>query len=170
MGVLFIFTVIDIFKLMEEINLPSYHFRYKDLGQRKYIFDSFRKKYVLLTAEENVRQHFAHFLAGNLNYPSGRIGLEVSLKNSSIERRCDIVVYSSNLKPILIIECKAASIEINEAVFDQIVRYHMVLQSPFIAVTNGKRHFCCKLDNETGKWEFLNSFPSYEEIEMASKD
>jgi hypothetical protein len=155
---------------MEEINLPAYSFRYKDVGQRKYIFDSFRKKYVLLTPEENVRQHFAHFLATDLHYPAGRIGLEVSLKFGSIERRCDIVVYSNNRKPSLIVECKAASIEIDENVFDQVVRYHMVLRSPYIVVTNGKRHFCCKLDNETGKWEFLNSFPTYEEIETISKD
>jgi len=152
---------------MEEINLPEYSFRYKDLGQRKYIFDSFRKKYVLLTPEENVRQHFAHFLADSMNYPAGRIGLEVSLKYGSIERRCDIVVYNNNRKPSLIVECKSANIIINESVFDQVVRYHMVLQSPFIAVTNGQRHFCCRLNKDTGKWEFLNSFPSYKEIEMA---
>lgn len=169
MHVLFIFTDNDIFRSMEEINLPAYPFRYKEIGQRKYIFDSFRKKYVLFTPEENVRQHFAHFLASELKYPSGRIGLEVSLKYGSVERRCDIVVYNNNLEPSLIVECKAASIEINKAAFDQVVRYNMVLQSPFIAITNGKRHFCCKLDNETGKWEFLNSFPSYIELEDASR-
>ena len=152
---------------MEEINLPEYSFRYKVIGQRKYIFDSFRKKYVLLTPEETVRQFFAHFLSGNLNYPAGRIGLEVSLKYGTIERRCDIVVYNNKREPSLIVECKASDIEINETVFDQIVRYHMVLRSPFIAVTNGKRHFCCKLNFETGKWEFLKVFPSYEEMESA---
>jgi Type I restriction enzyme R protein N terminus (HSDR_N) len=167
MHVLFTFTSIDIFKSMEEINLPAFPFRYKELGQRKYIFDSFRKKYVLFTPEENVRQRFAHFLASVLNYPSGRIGLEVSLKYGTVERRCDIVVYSSKLMPSLIVECKAPSIEINTAAFDQAVRYHMVLKSPFIAITNGKHHFCCKLDDETGKWEFLNSFPAYLELENA---
>jgi hypothetical protein len=150
---------------MEEINLPAYPFRFKDVGQRKYIFDSFRKKYVLLTSEENVRQHFAHFLSENLNYPAGRIGLEVSLKYGSIERRCDIVVYNNQMQPSLIVECKATVIEINESVFDQVVRYHMVLKSPFIAVTNGRRHFCCKLNIENGEWEFLSNFPTYEEIE-----
>jgi hypothetical protein len=165
MCVLFIFTEDNIFNLMDEINLPAFPFRYKDIGQRKYIFDSFRKKYVLLTAEENVRQHFAHFLIHKFNYPAGRIGIEVSLKYGSVERRCDIVVYDKNLKPALIVECKAASVEITEAVFDQIVRYHMVLKSPFIAVTNGLRHFCCKLNDENPKWTFLSSFPFYEEFE-----
>lgn len=165
MLVLFIFTGIDILNRMEELNLPAYPFRYKELGQRKYIFDSFRKKYVLFTPEENVRQHFAHFLSGDLKYPSGRIGLEVSLKYGSVKRRCDIVVYGNNLKPSLIVECKAPSIEINEAAFDQAARYHMVLHSPFIAITNGKRHFCCKYDDQNRKWVFLNSFPDYDELE-----
>ena len=150
---------------MDEINLPAFPFRYKDIGQRKYIFDSFRKKYVLLTAEENVRQHFAHFLINKFNYPAGRIGIEVSLKYGSVERRCDIVVYNKNRRPALIVEFKAASVDITEAVFDQIVRYHMVLKSPFIAVTNGIRHFCCKLNDENARWDFLSSFPFYEEFD-----
>jgi len=151
---------------MEELNLPVYPFRYKDVGQRKYIFDSFRKKYILLTAEENVRQHFVRYLSEIHNYPAGRIGIEVSLKYGTIERRCDIVVYNKKMLPALIIECKAPSISINESVFDQIVRYHMVMKSTFIGVTNGKRHFCCKVNAETGKWEFLKNFPDYSEIEL----
>jgi type I site-specific restriction endonuclease len=150
---------------MEEINLPEYSFRYKVIGQRKYIFDSFRKKYILLTPEENVRQHFARYLTETLNYPSGRIGLEVSIKHGSVERRCDIIVYNKLIAPSIIIECKATTIEINEAVFDQIVRYNMVLKSPFIGVTNGKKHYCCKINTDTGKWEFLNKFPDYREME-----
>ena len=151
---------------MEELNLPAYPFRFKDVGQRKYIFDSFRKKYILLTPEENVRQHFARYLSENLKYPSGRIGLEVSLKHGNVERRCDIVVYNSQMQPSLIVECKAASVEINESVFDQIVRYNMVLKSAFIGVTNGKRHFCCKINTETSKPEFLKKFPEYQEIDQ----
>ncbi len=151
---------------MEELNLPAYPFRFKDVGQRKYIFDSFRKKYIMYTPEENVRQHFARYLSESLNYPPGRIGLEVSLKHGNVERRCDIVVYNSQMQASLIVECKAATVEINESVFDQIVRYNMVLKSAFIGVTNGKRHFCCKINAETGKWEFLKKFPEYQEIDL----
>jgi hypothetical protein len=149
---------------MEKLNLPSYPFRYKDVGQRKYIFDSFRKKYVLLTPEEYVRQHFATFLVKDLNYPAGRIALEVYLRSGKLERRCDIVIYDSSFLPVMIIECKGSSIEINEAVFDQVVRYNMALHSSYIAVTNGIKHFCCIMLHESGKWKFLDQFPAYPEL------
>jgi hypothetical protein len=154
---------------MEELNLPAFPFRFKDVGQRKYIFDSFRKKYILLTPEENVRQHFSRYLTEILKYPAGRIALEVSLKYGTVERRCDIVVYNRRMQPALIIECKSASIEINEAVFDQVVRYNMVLKSAFIGVTNGKKHYCCKINLDSGKYEFLSKFPDYDEIDGASE-
>lgn len=149
---------------MENLNLPSYPFRYKNIGQRKYIFDSFRKKYVVLTPEEEVRQHFAMFLVNQYGYPAARIGLEVRIRTRQLERRSDIVVYNNDFKPGLIVECKAPSVEIEEAIFDQAVRYHMELHAPYIAVTNGLRHFCCIIDNESGKWHFMDRFPDYGEL------
>lgn len=144
---------------MEKLNLPSYPFRYKTAEQRKYIFDSFRKKYVVLTPEENVRQHFAMFMVHQLSYPQARIAVEVRIKSPQLERRSDIVVYNDHYEPVMIVECKAPSVEISEDVFDQAVRYHMSLRAPYIAVTNGLRHFCCKLETG-GKWKFEESFPS----------
>lgn len=155
---------------MENLNLPSYPFRYKNVGQRKYIFDSFRKKYVFLTPEEEVRQHFAMFLVNQCGYPAARIGIEVRISTRHLERRSDIVVYNNAFQPALIVECKAPSVEIEENIFDQAVRYHMELHAPYIAVTNGLRHFCCKIDNETGKWHFMDRFPAYGELQADQPD
>ena len=155
---------------MEKLNLPSYPFRYKNVGQRKYIFDSFRKKYVVLTPEEEVRQHFAMFLVNQCRYPAARIGLEIRIRTKLLERRSDIVVYNDSFKPGMIVECKAPSVEIEESIFDQAVRYHMELHAPYIAVTNGIRHFCCVIDNETAKWHFVDHFPAYGELQANQPD
>ena len=148
---------------MENLNLPAYPFRYKIAEQRKYIFDSFRKKYVVLTPEENVRQHFAMYLVHQLGYSQARIGLEVRISTPQLERRSDIVVYNDQFEPVMIVECKAPSVQVSEEVFDQAVRYHMTLRAAFIAVTNGMKHYCCRLEND-GSWKFVDTFPTWEEL------
>lgn len=135
-----------------------------DDGIRR-VFDRLRGKYVALTPEEWVRQHFVAYLTGSLGYPSALMGNEVALTLNGTSRRCDTVVFSPNgLKPVMIVEYKAPHIEISQPVFDQIVRYNMVMRARWLVVSNGIRHFCCKIDYDEQRVCFLPGIPAYNEL------
>ncbi len=146
---------------MKELNLPPFDFTIRSLGQSKEIFDVFRRKFVVLTPEEWVRQHFAVFMRDHLGYPQGYMALEVGLVLNGLTNRADIVTYDRTGKPWMIVECKAPDIKISPEVFYQASRYQNGLAAPFIVVTNGLVHGCCAwLD---GRFEFQKSFPKYPE-------
>ena len=128
------------------------------------ILDTIRKKYVKLTPEEWVRQNFVQYLITEGKYPGGLIGIEVMSKYNDLKKRVDILVHDRLGKPVMIVECKAHDIEINDKVFDQIVCYNMGFKVPYIIVTNGMVHYACKIDNEHNKYEFLNVIPLYEDL------
>jgi len=149
---------------MLKLNLPEYHFRTRSAGDRTEIFDNLRKKYVALTPEEWVRQNFIQFLIDEKKVPEGLICVEMMLKYNRLVRRCDIAIYNTSGLPAMIVECKAPNIEISQDVFDQIARYNMTLKVKYLVVTNGLRHFCCKIDFENKNYEFLNYIPTYQEF------
>ena len=149
---------------MESLNLPTYSFNIKFQGQRKYIFDTLRKKYVLLTPEEWVRQNFLKFLTENKNYPASLIFVEMEFKLNTLSKRCDAVVFNRSGNPFLIVECKAPNVKIDKLVFEQIARYNMQLKVDYLIVTNGLSHYCCKIDFENQTYSFLNEIPDYEII------
>ena len=150
---------------MEKLNLPSVNFTCRTNADLKTeIFDPFRKKYVLLTPEEWVRQHFAHFMTQALLVPTSLMALEKKIIMNGLNRRFDIVVYSKEVTPLLIVECKAASVPISQAVFDQAARYNSVLKAPYLVVTNGLIHHACKIDFIKANIEYLNSLPLYSEM------
>lgn len=149
---------------MESLNLPTYSFNIKFQGQRKYIFDTLRKKYVLLTPEEWVRQNFLKFLTENKNYPASLIFVEMEFKLNTLSKRCDAVVFNRSGNPVLIVECKAPNVKIDKLVFEQIARYNMQLKVDYLIVTNGLSHYCCKIDFENQTYSFLNDIPDYEVI------
>lgn len=150
-----------------ELNLPSFDVKVRRLpsGQAQ-IFDELRQKYVALTPEEWVRQHFVNFLIGYRSYPKGLIANEVGLTFNKCRRRCDTIVYDKFAQPIAIIEYKAPDIEINIGVFDQIVRYNMVLGVKYLFVSNGLTHYCCRISQKEGsdklEYVFLRDIPAYE--------
>lgn len=123
------------------------------------VFDPLRRKYVALTPEEYVRQHFTAWMTDSLGYPASLMNNEVSLKLNDTSRRCDTVVFRSDGTPAVIIEYKAPTVAITQNVFDQIARYNMVLQSRFLIVSNGLRHFCCEMDYENDNYRFLPQIP-----------
>ena len=129
------------------------------------IFDPVRRKYVALTPEEWVRQHFVNYLITHKGYPKELIANEVPLKLNATSKRCDSVAYNRFLAPLMIVEYKAPTIEITSAVFDQIVRYTMVLHVRYLAGSNGISHFCCKIDYENFTYSFLEGIPEYKELE-----
>lgn len=150
---------------MTELNLPKYNMRIsRDRNNNIKIFDSIRKKFVSLTPEEYVRQHFTNWLINYLHYPMGLIANEVKISLNSTIKRCDTVVYSNTGDPMMIIEYKAPHISINQNVFDQIVRYNMVLKTKYLVVSNGMQHYCCIIDYENNSYQFIPHIPTYEEL------
>lgn len=123
------------------------------------VFDSFRGKYVALTPEEYVRQHFTSWLTSDLCYPKSLVSNEVSIKLNNTSRRCDTVVFRSDGSPLMIAEYKAPTVNITQEVFDQIARYNLVLRSRFLVVSNGMNHYCCEMHYDSYTYSFLSSIP-----------
>mgnify|MGYP005994381725 CR=1 FL=1 len=146
---------------MQKLNLPSYAFKLKSNENKTLIFDNLRKKHVVLTPEEWVRQHFVQFLIEEKNYPVSLIAIEKQLTINNLKKRTDIVVFSSDGTPNIIVECKAPKIKITQATFDQIARYNLKLNAKYLIVTNGLQHFFCMLDKEKETYVFLQDIPSY---------
>ena len=147
-----------------EINLPPYEIKLREKGGQRQIFDFLRRRYVSLTPEEWVRQHFVHFLIEQKGYPKGLLANEVELRVGDKKLRCDSLLYNKALQPQMIIEYKAPHIEITQRVFDQITVYNFLLHVDYLIVSNGRQHYCCRMDYEKNSWEFLNEIPNYEVI------
>lgn len=147
---------------MTQLNLPSYEFRTTQKEGRTMIFDSYRRRWVKLNPEEWVRQHFVRYLVEEKQYPAALMAIEHSLQINRQVFRADAVVFSTSGKPLLIVECKAPEVKISQKVFDQIVRYNFQFQVDFLIVTNGKSHFCCKIDKTNLTYEFLTEIPEYD--------
>ena len=147
---------------MLPLNLPKYAVKVIRREGKPFIWDPIRKKFVALTPEEWVRQHFVNYLMTGKGYPAGLLANEVTVKLNGTSKRCDTVVYDSYLSPLAIVEYKAPHIEITHNVFDQIVRYNMVLHVRYLIVSNGLRHFCCKVNYEERTYDFLEDIPPYQ--------
>lgn len=148
---------------MQALNLPTYSFKIKSEANSLLIFDEFRKKNVVLTPEEWVRQNFARFLIEERKVPLGRIVIEKSLSINKLTKRCDILIYG-NSDPLLLVECKSPEVKIKQAVFDQIAVYNMHFKLKYLVVTNGLDHYCAEWNEKTGKLIFLEDIPMYDSI------
>ncbi len=150
--------------MMPALNLPAYSFTLKEEDKKTKIFDVIRKKYLVLTPEEWVRQHIIRYLIEERNVPKNLIAVEQSLRLYGLHKRTDILVYSKEGKPLLMVECKAPTIKINQNAFDQIGRYNIKLKLPYLLVTNGMKHYVAKINFEEKKFTFLKDIPTYEEL------
>ena len=146
---------------MQRLNLPTYNFRLKNSENKTLIFDKLRKKNVVLTPEEWVRQNFVEFLVQEKKYPISLIALEKQLTVNNLKKRTDILIFNKLGHTSIIVECKAPSIKINQNTFDQIARYNLKLKAEFLIVTNGLDHFVCKMDLENETYIFLKEIPTY---------
>lgn len=149
---------------MIQLTLPPYQIRVKETHGRKQIFDILRRKYVALTPEEWVRQHFIHYLVEHKNYPSSLLANEVSLQIGEKRMRADSVLYDNQLHPRMIIEYKAPNITLTQKVFDQITVYNLLLHVDYLIVSNGMITYICKMDYEKQTYKFLEAIPDYENI------
>ena len=143
------------------LNLPTYPFRIQQQEGKKLIFDEIRKKLVSLTPEEWVRQHFIRYLIDVKEYPASLIAVEAGLKLNRNRFRADLLVYNRLGQPLALIEFKAPSVKITQITFDQITRYNMTFKVPYLIVSNGLEHYCCRINLEDQTYVFLKEIPQF---------
>ena len=146
---------------MQQLDFPAYEFRLKSSENKRQIFDPIRKKFVILTPEEWVRQHVIQFLHKSGSYPLSLINVEREIKLHNTRKRYDIVAYKPDGGISLIVECKAATVPITRSTFDQIARYNLELNADYLMVTNGLHHYYCQMDFEAQRYVFLKELPVY---------
>lgn len=148
---------------MYKLNLPEIHPALKKEQGKVYIFDVIRKKYIVLTPEEWVRQHFVDFLINQMKYPKSLFRIEGSLTYNRLQKRSDILIHDRMGKPWLLVECKSPAIKLTQKAFNQVAVYNMTVGARYIAVTNGMVHFCYQAAGSGQDPVFLNSFPEFEQ-------
>jgi hypothetical protein len=150
---------------MEKLNLPEYSFRIsRSAGKKDLIFDPFRNKNVILTPEEWVRQNILRYLTEEKKFPPSLISIEAGVRVNRLARRYDALVYDRMGKPLLLVECKAPSIQIIQGTFDQVAAYNMPIKAGYLLVTNGLKHYCCKMNPNATEYSFLQDIPSFEAL------
>ena len=146
---------------MQQLNFPSYKFRFKNSENKLSIFDEIRKKFIILTLEEWVRQHCVLFLIQEKQYPKSLINVEKELVINDRKKRYDIVIFHPDGSINILIECKAPHISITQKTFDQIAQYNLKLDADLLMVTNGLQHYYCQMNFEEKRYNFLADIPDY---------
>ena len=149
---------------MFRLNLPQYEIKITEKDGKRMILDFLRRKYVALTPEEWVRQHFTHYLVEHKGYPKGLLGNEIELQIGDKRLRCDSILYNKVAQPQMIIEYKAPTVPLQQKVFDQVSAYNLLLRVDYLVISNGMEHYCCKMDYEHQKYLFLQEIPDYEKL------
>jgi hypothetical protein len=135
------------------------NFKVKTIENANYVFDIIRKKYVLLTPEEWVRQHLLHYLIHEKKYPTSLISIERGLTVNGLKKRFDLLAFDNTGKPSLLAECKAPEIKLTQKVFDQIANYNMKFKVKFLLVTNGLQHSMCEFEDDFTSYKFIKEIP-----------
>ncbi|OEK01752.1 hypothetical protein BFP97_09590 [Roseivirga sp. 4D4] len=149
---------------MLELNLPKYKYRIEQRAGKLAIFDPIRKKFIVLTPEEWVRQHFINFLNNHLNYPASLTSVETGHKYNSLTKRSDIMVRNNELNPLVLVECKAASVPVNESTVRQLAVYNTQCNARLLIVTNGLVTYACLCKSPDGEFETLDQIPDYNSL------
>ena len=149
---------------IRQLNLPPYDCQLRRTDDKTYIYDTLRRRYVALTPEEWVRQHFVHFMVQHLGYPAALMANEVELRCGAKRLRCDTVLYSPTLQPRMIMEYKSPKVAVTRKVFDQIAAYNLLLHVDYLVVSNGLEHYCMKMDYDNQKYLPLEQLPRYENL------
>jgi len=146
---------------MRVLNFPKYPFRFKNSENKPYIFDIIRKKFIVLQAEEWVRQHVIWYLIQEKKYPKSLINVEKQLRVNGLLKRYDLIVYKKDGGILLLVECKAPEVVISQNSFDQIARYNGSLHAEFLMLTNGLNHYFYTQDLSEEKYHFIKTIPEY---------
>ena len=143
---------------LKNLNFPHVKFKFKINDNKTYIFDEIRKKFVLITPEEWVRQNVLKFLI-NKNIPINHISIEKKIIVNKLNKRFDIVVFDRNGNVLLLVECKSYNVRLDQKVFDQIAIYNKSIMAKYLMITNGLNHYYFEIDNTNKNYKFLNKFP-----------
>lgn len=149
---------------MQVLDLPDHGVKLKHGDHGVQVFDPVRERWVVLTPEEWVRQHVLNYLIHDLGCPRSLIGVEAPLSLNGLAKRADIVVYDRSAKAMVLVECKAPGVVVGQRTFEQAARYNHVFRVPYLMVTNGLKHYCCRVDHERGTVEFLAALPGFEAL------
>lgn len=149
---------------MYQLNLPAFEIKVKKIDEKTVVFDRLRRKYVALTPEEWVRQHFVNYLITEKGYPATLIANEAPIELNSRKKRCDSIIYNNEIQPLVIVEYKSPEVKITQDVFNQIVCYNIVLRVKYLIVSNGLNHYCCRMDYDTQTFEYLKDIPVFTEL------
>ncbi len=149
-----------------KLNLPFTQVKVKEVDNTLKIFDPIRKKYIALTPEEFVRRQFTGWLTDHLGYPVSLMANEIGIELNGTKKRCDTVVFGPDGQRFMIVEYKAPDVNITQEVFDQIVRYNLVLRAGCLTVSNGLSHYCCTVDYDSGRVRFLPNVPDFKTLKM----
>ncbi|WP_299754910.1 type I restriction enzyme HsdR N-terminal domain-containing protein [uncultured Pontibacter sp.] len=148
---------------MDALNLPPFDYKVTKSDANYLIFDILRRKNVVLTPEEWVRQHFVHYLINSLGYPKSLISIERGTNYNKLQKRTDLCIYNKDGKPHLLLECKAAHVHITQEVVKQVSTYNQTIQAKYVVISNGLQHFCWQVDFETRKYQPLAEVPRFKE-------
>lgn len=144
---------------MQQLNLPPVKVEIRIIDGKYHIFDGIRKKYLLLTPEEWVRQHIIQYLLDHHNYSKGLISIETGMKYNRLLKRTDVLVHDQQGKPYLLIECKSFDVSLNNKAVEQAAVYNKKIKAPYILITNGLHHYCCYLNNKNSRYEKYEHIP-----------
>ena len=143
------------------LNFPSYPFKIKEEAGKTFIFDDLRKRFLILTPEEWVRQHLVRFLIDEKKYPKTLIKMEGGLKLNALQKRSDILLFNHAGEKIMLVECKAPNVKITQETFDQVARYNFVHRVQWLLVSNGMQHYCCEINFSDQSCCFWPDIPEF---------
>jgi len=146
---------------MDQLIFPPFKYRISEKNEKSYIFDIIRKKDIMITPEEWVRQHLVHFMIDQLNYPKSLIKIEDGLKVYKMQKRSDVVVYQSDGKVFMLVECKSYKVKLDQKVMDQLSNYNQKYKANYLAITNGRQVYISKINYQTRESQFINEFPDF---------
>ena len=146
---------------MVDLNIPEQNIEIKSINSKNYIFDLIRKKHLVLTPEEWVRQNLISYFINDLNYPKGLIKTESSLKYNNLKKRSDILIYNNDMTHYMIVECKSYKMKLNKSHLNQSAIYNKIYRSKYLMVSNGMEHIVCEYDWENETFKFRNSIPKF---------
>ena len=146
---------------MVDLNIPEQNIEIKNINSKNYIFDLIRKKHLVLTPEEWVRQNLVSYFINDLNYPKGLIKTESSLKYNNLKKRSDILIYNNDMTHYMIVECKSYKMKLNKSHLNQSAMYNKIYRGRYLMVSNGMEHIVCEYDWENETFKFRNSIPEF---------
>lgn len=146
------------------LNLPQYDVKTRLHKGQHQVYDTIRKKYVALTPEEWVRQHFVNYLIVHRGYPAGLINIEFPVTVNGMLQRADIVAYGRSGEPLLVVECKAPVVRLDTEAFSQAARYNLTLKADYLVVTNGIKHYCSRVNLQSKEFKSIPEVPHFRQI------